>query len=269
MSNLVARPALTNTGALSLEAVKRLAPSVFAKAAHPKMSERYLFVSTYDMLVPMLDQGYIITSATQRSTRSNGRDPNFTRHMLRLRAPNVKPTVGDVVPECVISNAHDGQAKVKVLAGLFRFICSNGLAIAWPGMSVSSTFRHIGEASIVREAIGEAIDVSKKSIKVVSSMTKKKLTHKQQIGFASKAADLVWDEQKFDPALLLEAHRSEDEGDDVWRVYNRIQENLTRGGVRFKAPTSKREFMTRGITHIGRSLELNQGLWTLAEELAA
>jgi hypothetical protein len=254
------------TAAISLEAVRKIAPSVFAKSAHPKMSERYLFLSTADIVEPLLREGYIITKAEQRKTRTNGRDPAFTRHMLRLRRSDAKPAVGDTVPEVLVSNAHDGQAKLVLHGGLFRFICANGLVIS-DGLGFRSTFRHVGDAEEVRDAIKSTVDSSKNSLKAVTAMTKRKLNQKEQSRFASSAAALTWDEQKFDPALLLASNRMEDEGDDVWRVFNRIQENLIRGGVQFVSQASQRSFRTRGITHIGRSTDLNVGLWNLAKEL--
>ena len=35
------------------------------------------------------------------------------------------------------------------------------------------------------------------------------------------------DDDKFDIDALLKVNRTEDEGNDVWTVFNRIQENLT------------------------------------------
>lgn len=254
---------MSNPSVLTLEAVRKIAPSVFAKSASPKMSERYLFLSTADVIAPLLSQGYSITQAVQRSTRRNGRDPNFTRHMLRLRPDGAKPVVGNTVPEVVVSNAHDGQARFVIHGGLFRLVCSNGMVVSM-GQSYGAGFRHLGDAEKVRDGIREAVEGSKAILGTVQKMTKKNLTAKQQTRLASSAAELVWDEQKFTPDLLLEARRDEDKGDDLWRVFNRIQENIVRGGVRFVSAASNRSFMTRGITHIGRSIDLNKGLWDLA-----
>lgn len=248
---------------LTLDAVKKIAPSVFAKTASPKMSDRYLFVSTADVVTPLLSQGYSITHAVQRSTRRDGRDPNFTRHMLRLRRNDEKPVLGEVFPEVVISNSHDGQARIVIHGGLFRLVCSNG-AVVGHGQTFKAGFRHLGDAEKVRDGIREAVEGSRAALALVQKMAKTKLTEKQQLKFAAEAALLAWEEEKMEPSLILEARRTEDQGSDVWKVFNRIQENLIRGGVRFPSGSSNRTFMTRGITHIGRSIDLNRGLWDLA-----
>ena len=253
---------------ISLESVRKVAPSVFAKTAHPKMSERYLFLSTADIIAPLMEEGYVITQATQRATRSNGRNPAFTRHMVRLRETTAKPVVGDVFPEVVISNAHDGQAKLSIWGGLFRLVCSNGMVTGFGGSHTAGVFRHVGDAEVIRTNIKDCVAKSKSTLTIVKRLSKTVLTQAQQEKFAADAIRATWDEDKFDPSLVLEAKREEDKGNDAWRVFNRVQENLIRGGVRFPSSDSDRVHMTRGITHIGRSIELNVALWDLMKSYA-
>lgn len=66
---------------------------------------------------------------------------------------------------------------------------------------------------------------------------------------------------------VLRAQRSDDVGQDLWRVFNRTQENLVRGGVRGRAATGRR-IRTRAVTGISENVGLNRALWTLAEEMA-
>jgi hypothetical protein len=99
-------------------------------------------------------------------------------------------------------------------------------------------------------------------------MMNKKLNATQVNAFATKAAKIAYDQPlSFDPKLLLGEHRPGDVGSDVWRVFNRLQENIMRGGVRFESKASGREFATRGLTHIGRTIDVNTQLWNVAEEL--
>ena len=55
------------------------------------------------------------------------------------------------------------------------------------------------------------------------------MTVEQMRNFAYNAAKLRFDEtdEKFNPDDLLRVNRVEDEDNDVWTVFNRIQENLT------------------------------------------
>jgi hypothetical protein len=57
------------------------------------------------------------------------------------------------------------------------------------------------------------------------------------------------------PDRFLQARRSADQGNDLWRTFNRAQENIIKGGVR---PTTRR---LRAITSVDTDLNLNQKLW--------
>jgi hypothetical protein len=71
------------------------------------------------------------------------------------------------------------------------------------------------------------------------------------------------------PATLLEARRAEDEGSDLWHTLNRVQENLIRGGVADGHRDRRGRLRSvRGLRGIDSKVDLNKGLWTLAERLA-
>ncbi|MBX3747072.1 MAG: hypothetical protein KF833_17325 [Verrucomicrobiae bacterium] len=71
------------------------------------------------------------------------------------------------------------------------------------------------------------------------------------------------------PATLLGARRPEDEGSDLWHTLNRVQENLIRGGVADGHRDRRGRLRTvRGLRGIDSKVELNKGLWSLAERLA-
>lgn len=264
-------PSHTDGHALTLDEVRASAPAAFASHASNKMSDRYAFVSTIQAIQPLLDSGFEITGCSQRATRR--RNPSHTRHLLRLRPGGIKPIVGDVFPEVVLINSHDGQSKFSVLGGFFRLACANGLVVPMsvggkPGLTGSYLRRHVGDAkTIVADSLG-VIEAVKGLSGVVIKMTKKKLTEKQQTSFAIAASKIAYGEDvNFDPKLLLGVRRDEDKGASVWTVYNRVQENLVKGGIQFEV--NHRPITTRGITHIGRNTELNLDLWDLAVKVAA
>lgn len=254
----------TKNTALSLDTLRRTVPSIFSKTAAPKMSTRYAFISTAELIEPLL-KTYDITQASQRSTRKNGRDPAFTRHIVRLRPKGSKPIVGGAHPEVLVTNSHDGQSKFSIFAGLFRLVCSNGLVISW-GPKQGGEFVHVGDRDRILDQAAAAVKLAQGVEPVVRAMTKNLMTEKQMASFAAAAALLAYggDFDRFDPTLLLAARREEDKDPTVWNVYNRVQENVMRGGVSFVSAASQREFSTRGITHIGRTIDFNAGLWDLA-----
>jgi len=68
------------------------------------------------------------------------------------------------------------------------------------------------------------------------------------------------------------SNRAADKGNDIWKTFNRIQENLIKGNVRYDRYNEAGRYQGRGRTRevksIDGNLKLNQALWTLAEEMA-
>ena len=102
-------------------------------------------------------------------------------------------------------------------------------------------------------------------------MERTRLEEPRRIAFAEEALRLRFPKdrhRRMNPASLLEARRSEDAGDDVWRVYNVIQENVIRGDLAGRS-ASNRSIRSRAIKSVKRDVELNTGLWKLATTLVA
>lgn len=60
--------------------------------------------------------------------------------------------------------------------------------------------------------------------------------------------------------------RVDDAGHSLWDALQRVQENLTKGGLIGRS-SSGRQRRTRPVGSIDRSVSLNRGLWVLAEEM--
>ena len=67
-------------------------------------------------------------------------------------------------------------------------------------------------------------------------------------------------------AQVLNARRFEDRSDDLWTTFNRVQENLTRGGLHGRS-RSGRAMSTRPVTGIDQNVKLNRALWVLADAM--
>lgn len=65
---------------------------------------------------------------------------------------------------------------------------------------------------------------------------------------------------------LLTPRRYEDRVDDLWSTFNRVQENMTKGGVPGRTRKG-RSTRTRSINGIDQNVKINRALWILAEEL--
>lgn len=64
----------------------------------------------------------------------------------------------------------------------------------------------------------------------------------------------------------LSARRWQDEKNDLWSVFNRLQENLSKGGLPGHSAQGKRS-RTRAVNGIDGDIKLNRALWVMAEEM--
>jgi hypothetical protein len=116
---------------------------------------------------------------------------------------------------------------------------------------------HRGNADItVTASLTAAIRSLDGATREITEWQSIKLTAEQQHIYATGVSNIrLGDVQGVNPDRFLQVRRSADQGNDLWRVFNRAQENVIRGGVR---PAAKR---LRGITSVNTDLDLNQKLW--------
>jgi hypothetical protein len=250
------------------ETVLRAAvPSIFAEAAHDSRSSRYTYVPTSEILRGLQKEGFQPFYAVQAKARDASRR-EFTKHMLRLR--HVTQIAESEVPEIILVNSHDGTSAYQMLAGMFRFVCCNGMIV---GDSIDEV-RVPHKGDIVGRVIDGAYTVLDEFGRVRDAAnTMKAITLKEpeQQAFARAALVAKYGENDANAfpigeRQVLQPRRHDDVGADLWRVFNRAQENLVRGGLRGRASTGRRT-TTREVRGISENVQLNRALWTLAEEM--
>lgn len=266
-----------NQQPLTLDQIAQSAPSALALQPASDRSSRYSYIPTLDVIRGMEKAGFLPFSAIQSNSRTESHR-NFTKHMIRFRqVGSLVPTVGDTLPEVVLVNAHDGTSKYKLMLGIFRFICANGMVVA-DSMFESLSIRHTGNViDAVIEGSTHVIEAAPKVLTAVKQWSNLLLTDGEQLAFASAAHTLRFADAdgKIDtpitPEQLLRVRRADDEGNDLYRTFNRVQEAVIRGGDRgFKKDESgkRRRVTTREVKSISGNISLNRALWQLAEEMA-
>lgn len=247
--------------------IARLAPAAVATRAHPRTSTRYGFINTADVLGALASEGYVPVSAKQNSRTR----PAAGKHGIVLaREEDLhKPAmVGGTMPRILLENSHDATGSLTIRQGLFRFVCANGLTV---GKSYAEArIKHSRDIALdVLRQVQEMAKQSSKIFRSIESWETKELNPRQAIEFAQRAAQLRFGDnaEQFAPGRILEARRVEDAGRSLWTVYNRVQENLVRGGVKgFNAEGER--VTSRALTGLASDVAFNSALWDLAEEFA-
>lgn len=243
------------------------APSIFAQAKHSSRSNKYTYIPTIEIVNGLRKEGFEPFLATQSRARKESKR-NFTKHMIRLRHSN--QFADKEACEIVLINSHDGTSSYQMMCGIFRFVCQNGMVL---GDTVEDIrIPHRGD--IVRDVIDAAysivddFDTAKESI---GNFKSTQLSLPETQAFASAALTLKYDDVENAPISsdqVLSARRQIDEGEDLWTTFNRVQENILRGGQRGRSANGRR-VKTRPVTSIDNNIRLNKALWVLANEMAA
>lgn len=265
--------------ALSLDDLRRTAPSVFAENARPGVSPRYTFVSTAQVVDLLRGEGWEPVLARQQRVRLPERQ-GFQMHELRFaRRDDLDKSmfeVGDVRPELILQNAHDGTRAYRIDAGLYRLVCRNGLVVA------DAHFAHVAirhfDVSAEKFAVA-AQSVAESTPGVLDTIARwqaVQLTPLTRHNFAHRAAALRWEPEQpvtrlLGPDELLKPQRYGDDKTDLWTTFNVCQEHLLRGGDRYMGYTANmgvRRNTTRPVGSLTQSQRINKQLWQLAEEFA-
>ena len=251
---------------LSDTQIIKAAPSVFAESAHESRSSRYAYIPTSDVLNGLRREGFQPFMACQARTRTEGKQ-EYTTHMLRLR--HQSQINGDTAIEIILVNSHDGTSSYQMLAGCYRFVCENGLI---SGETVED-FRVRHSGNVVGNVIEGAFRVLDEFKLVDSSKETMQgiiLRPRQQEVLASAALQLRYDPEQnvpIEPQQLNQARRMDDRGNDLWKTFNRVQENLMQGGLQGHNANGGKT-TTRRVSSVSENIRLNRALWTLADEMA-
>lgn len=253
---------------LSYQEIRDLAPAAFAQEKADGLSDRYTFIDTQLVISQLGDLDWYPVQAYQRFSK-RVKDPLHTTHQIVFRKlhPLDVLKVGDLIPQLIWVNDHRGRRTAELLSGIERLACLNGLVLP-TGLAEDEFYQiHRGNVTVaVEAALSRAYTALEEADKASSQWRLIELDPLQQTIFA-KTALLIRnpDAQTFAAAPLLERHRDADAGNDLWTVFNVVQENLTRGEVR---GVFSRRRKLRKITGISAIQKLNQGLWSLAQRVA-
>ena len=255
---------------ISLERASQMIPALVSEPHHSR-SARYEHIPTISILRALEKEGFSIHGLTTAKVRNGDRN-GFQKHLVRLRRP--EHAARDEAPEVVLINSHDGSSSYQLLCGMIRFACANGLIVGdtWSNVRVKHTGKDlIGQVIEGTYSVVENFDRLAGRVDEMKAIT---LAPAEQEAFAEAAMSLRYSDENPSPISaprLLMARRKEDVRADLWTVFNRIQENIIKGGQRgiiHEPGKVPRNASVRAVNGIDGNVKLNQALFTLAESMA-
>ena len=253
--------------------IKEQAPCVFNEKPSAEVSKHYTHIPTSKVINDMRTLGWDVVDAKEVKARKNS-TKGFQKHLVVFRNPDVVingKNDDTVFPQVLLTNSHDGKNAFTFTAGLFRMICENGLVIS------TSTFedvkmRHMGYSfEELQVKIKEMVEKLPLTVESMNKMQATELGQKQAVNFAKKALTTRFPEDelkriKIDIKDILTPVRKEDAGNDLWSIFNVVQEKIIEGDFEYMAGGKLRK--ARQIKNFKQDQKINKDLFDLALEFA-
>jgi hypothetical protein len=252
---------------LTKEQIKEKAKSIFATGGGVNTSERYSHIPTYQIVEDMKVLGWEVVDVKEVKARKN---VGFQKHLVVFRNNDIviDGKDGDTVfPQILLTNSSDGKNAFTFRAGLFRLVCENGLVISTQDFA-NMRIRHYGYK--FEDLKATITNIVEKLPLTVASMNKFKqiqLNKKQIIKLAKEALNIRFGEVEMNRITVdwnefVKPTRREDEGTDLWSVFNVVQEKVLEGDFNYVAGNRSRK--ARKIKNFNQDMELNSRLYELA-----
>lgn len=266
---------------ISLEQAIEYVPAIAATAPDSRVTTRYQFLSTREVLDAFISQGWNIRSANSRRPRA-GTSIQHAKHLVRLYHPDY--VIGDSVAELLVINSHDRSSSIQFRLGVYRFVCANGLIVGDTFEAIKT--RHLGDARVV---VDDAIEQFADIVPQIAATTERwQNTSVDRLEYTSGVVD-TFIAQRLEKAgkriidrdalveRLATPQRDEDADSNLWTTFNTVQEKIIRGGVQYSIDTGKRHrdgspvirlASLRGVSNIDTNTTTNKELWDYTEQYA-
>ena len=263
---------------LNDEQIRKACPVAFSVDASEEVSKHYTHIPTNRVIDDMRELGWGVIDVKQVKARKKATQ-GFQKHMIVFRHPDlmVEGKDGDNVwPQIIMTNSHDGKNAFTFQAGMYRLVCSNGLVIADEEFG-KMKIRHMGyDFEALRGTIGEMVEKLPLTVESMNKFKGTELTQPQKYDLARRAIATrfkLQKDQKVDQVYkidldeVLKPVRKEDAGNDLWSVFNLVQEKVVEGDFEYVSGVKMRK--ARKIKNFKQDLDVNQKLFEIAKEFAA
>ncbi len=260
---------------LSKEKLSEIAPSIFTIKPANTVSDKYTHIPTERVIDDMELLGWKPVEAKEVKARTE-KTQGVQKHLVIFRNDDVviNGEDGDTVfPQILITNSHDGKNAFQFTAGLFRMICENGLVISTEEFE-DLKMRHMGytfeDLQVLIRGMVEKLPLT---VEAMNKMKEVELEEKQMFDLAKSFLDIriegtknTYNSQAISD--VLGAQRKKDEGNMLWEVFNRVQENIIEGNFEYKTPSGKLR-QARIIKNFKQDQDVNKKMFNKALELVA
>ena len=281
---------------LSKDELREIAPSIFSIVPSPEVSKKYSHIPTDKLIDDMELLGWNVIDAKEVAARTKG-TRGFQKHLVVFRNDDIvinqmpnnivesstsptgyrrtdgtfakKNPIDTVFPQILLTNSHDGKNAFTFTAGLFRMICENGLVVSTNEFE-KVAIRHMGyDFDELQVQINEMVERLPLTVESMNNMIDTKMTQNSIVKFAKDMLAVRFPEDELrritiDMDEFITPVRPEDKGDDLWSVFNVIQEKIIEGDFDYTVGTKHRK--ARQIKNFKQDMDLNSKMFDVALE---
>lgn len=199
-------------------------------------SSKYHLIPTTKLVESFNEKGWYVSSQSEARTKRVEKR-GYQKHILRFRNDTVKPLIINGTEnyiELVVINSHDGLNALRVMLGIYRVVCSNGLIVGSQFLDLRVKHDKYW-VSHLDNAINSLFDSIPRVVEVINRMASINLTRDEAMEFMKKAANtrLKGIKDIVNVTGLDTVQREEDKGSDLYTILNVAQEKLVRGGIKY------------------------------------
>lgn len=246
--------------------------------------ETYGFVSTAQVLQLFADKGWTVDMTQIGASKKHD---GFQKHLVTLTNPNFPAIAGlpeyhNTKPSLVLLNSHDKSTAFRLMLGLIRMACMNGIisGVSFGQVRVNHSVNAIKHLSDAIEEISANVG---KMQELVLRMANTQVDSERAAAFITECYNARL--ANVNGVKRIEYHanpiRMADMNRDAFTLFNRVQEKLIRGGIHYTyeraikdtngnvITTELHNSTTRPIRSVVQTINVNRAVFDAGLKLVA
>lgn len=231
-------------------------------------SNKFGFISSENLVKTLETKGLSLDSVVETRIRKNKETrQGYQKHVLRFNT-GISNAHGNL--QLLAINSHEGSSALTFRLGFFRLVCSNGLIVG-SDLIPQVKVRHTSNGLLKLDgAIDEVMEYQTAAKESMEKMLDTKVNFETFEKLSQEALKIRLGEKYSDKLVpLFESKRFEDNREDLFTVFNVIQENIIRTGFYALNRETNVSTKIRAIRGVESNVILNNALFNEAMKFVA
>jgi len=244
-------------------------------------SHQYQFQSSPYIINQMKNWGFeLIGSSTGSPNLPENK--GYQKHVMVFESESDLVNIDEENKfQILVQNSHDGNSAVKFYVGIFRHVCANGLITGDCTNYIKVNHKGGDFKKKIVAAISDTVHQFNWTKDALKQLQNTVATGDMIVNYRRKIVEKLLKGKDYiysDQYKLSTVQREEDKGNDLYTLFNVVQENALSGGMTYHlrskvvkgGGTIGRIQKTNAIAPLStRAIELNKFLWQEIIKLAA